>query len=89
MHIIHGTWIPEDTNEFIQRGAFYLWVETDTPPGTKRSRTGTVHPPQRFEPHDPRGGPGGLLQREVDAVAHRVQRLQRVRRATSGRRRLR
>ena len=44
MHIIHGTWIPEDTNEFIQRGAFYLWVETDTPPGTKRSRTGTVHP---------------------------------------------
>src|SRR5213082_559366 len=29
MHIIHGTWIPEDTHEFIHRGAFYLWVETD------------------------------------------------------------
>ena len=33
MHIIHGTWIPDDTHEFIQRGAFYLWVETDTPSG--------------------------------------------------------
>jgi SNF2 family DNA or RNA helicase len=44
MHVIHGTWIPEDTNEFIQRGAFYLWVETDTPPGTKRNRASTVHP---------------------------------------------
>src|SRR6266700_2445743 len=44
MHIIHGTWIPEDTNEFIQRGAFYLWVETDTASGTKRSRANTVHP---------------------------------------------
>ncbi|MEM9541270.1 MAG: DEAD/DEAH box helicase [Cyanobacteria bacterium P01_E01_bin.42] len=28
-HILHGTWIPDDTNEFIQKGAFYLWVETD------------------------------------------------------------
>ena len=44
MHVIHGTWIPEDVHEFIQRGAFYLWVETDTPTGTSRSRTGTVHP---------------------------------------------
>src|SRR2546425_5440131 len=44
MHIIHGTWIPEDAHEFIQKGAFYLWVETDTPTGTSRSRVGTVHP---------------------------------------------
>src|SRR5438105_1712669 len=44
MHIIHGTWIPDNTHEFIQRGAFYLWVETDTPQGTSRSRTSTVHP---------------------------------------------
>jgi SNF2 family DNA or RNA helicase len=44
MHIIHGTWIPEDTHEFIQKGAFYLWVETDTPPGASRSRAGAVHP---------------------------------------------
>jgi len=44
MHIIHGTWIPDDTNEFIQKGAFYLWVETDVPVSTSRNRTGTVHP---------------------------------------------
>ena len=44
MHVIHGTWIPDDAHEFIQSGAFYLWVETDTPQGTPRSRTGTVHP---------------------------------------------
>lgn len=30
MQVIHGTWIPEEANGFIQRGAFYLWVETDT-----------------------------------------------------------
>ena len=44
MHIIHGTWIPDDTHEFIQKGAFYLWVETDTPAGTSRSRASSVHP---------------------------------------------
>src|SRR5579862_1578802 len=44
MHVIHGTWIPDDTHEFIQKGAFYLWVETDTPTGTSRSRVGSVHP---------------------------------------------
>jgi SNF2 family DNA or RNA helicase len=44
MHVIHGTWIPEDTSEFIQKGAFYLWVETDTPSGKSRSRGDNVHP---------------------------------------------
>jgi SNF2 family DNA or RNA helicase len=44
MHVIHGTWIPEDTNEFTQRGAFYLWVETDTPSGRSRSNANNVHP---------------------------------------------
>src|SRR5947207_12036611 len=44
MHSIHGTWIPEDTNEFIQRGAFYLWVETDTPAGRVRSNSNNIHP---------------------------------------------
>ena len=42
MHIIHGTWIPDDAHEFIQRGAFYLWVETDTPPDVSRAED--VHP---------------------------------------------
>src|SRR6185312_3147021 len=44
MHIIHGTWIPEDTHEFKQEGAFYLWVETDTPTGASRRHAGNVHP---------------------------------------------
>src|SRR5450755_1187845 len=44
MHVIHGTWIPEDINEFMQKGAFYLWVETDTPSDTAPSHTGSVHP---------------------------------------------
>ena len=28
MQILHGTWIPEPGNDFIQAGQFYLWVET-------------------------------------------------------------
>ncbi len=39
MHIIHGTWVPNDTDAFVQEGAFYLWVETDAPAGTPRSKT--------------------------------------------------
>ncbi len=31
MKIVHGTWIPAETADFIQQGGFYLWVETDTP----------------------------------------------------------
>src|SRR5216684_7367200 len=44
MHVIHGTWIPDDAQEFTQRGAFYLWVETDTLTGKSRSRADGVHP---------------------------------------------
>jgi SNF2 family DNA or RNA helicase len=29
MKILHGTWIPDGHDDFIQSGAFYLWVETD------------------------------------------------------------
>src|SRR6266702_2175136 len=32
MHIIHGTWIPDDAPDFQQSGGFYLWVETDQEP---------------------------------------------------------
>lgn len=28
MQILHGTWIPQTGEEFVQTGAFYLWVET-------------------------------------------------------------
>src|SRR3982074_847437 len=44
MHIVHGTWIPDDSQEFIQDGAFYLWVETDEPAGTTRQVADNVHP---------------------------------------------
>jgi SNF2 family DNA or RNA helicase len=44
MHVVHGTWIPDDEHEFIQSGAFYLWVETDTPQSKARGRADTVHP---------------------------------------------
>jgi SNF2 family DNA or RNA helicase len=42
MKVLHGTWIPNHTNEFIQSGSFYLWVET---PVIQKSIT---H--QRFHP---------------------------------------
>ena len=41
MHVIHGAWIPENTQDFIQSGDFYLWVESDEVP-TKINKT--VHP---------------------------------------------
>ncbi|MBD1864109.1 MULTISPECIES: DEAD/DEAH box helicase [Trichocoleus] len=28
MHILHGTWIPEETASFVQSGGFHLWIET-------------------------------------------------------------
>ena len=42
MKILHGTWIPEITGDFIEQGAFYLWVETSTRK-TKRNPD-TLHP---------------------------------------------
>ena len=44
MHVIHGTWIPDDQHEFTQRGTFYLWVETDTPQSKSRHHGNTIHP---------------------------------------------
>ena len=29
MNVIHGAWIPKNTQDFIQSGDFYLWVESD------------------------------------------------------------
>ena len=42
--LVHGTWIPDDIQAFVQSGAFYLWVETDAPSGTARRRGDGVHP---------------------------------------------
>ncbi len=42
MRILHGTWIPQAEPEFLQTGAFYLWVETTD---RKRSKkTSQTHP---------------------------------------------
>src|SRR5262245_41891345 len=38
MQVIHGAWIPEEADGFIQRGAFYLWVETDGPVAARSRR---------------------------------------------------
>jgi SNF2 family DNA or RNA helicase len=44
MHIVHGTWIPDNVQEFKQGGAFYLWVETDESPRKASRSTVGVHP---------------------------------------------
>ncbi|MEM1280263.1 MAG: DEAD/DEAH box helicase [Cyanobacteria bacterium P01_H01_bin.152] len=46
MHILHGTWIPEPTDDFVQSGQFCLWVETAEK--SRRRRAG--HPRHLFEP---------------------------------------
>jgi len=45
MQIVHGSWIPDDGGEFVRRGAFYLWVETDAP-ALPRHDPGAPHPRQ-------------------------------------------
>ena len=44
MHIVHGTWIPDDAGGFVQRGGFYVWVETDAPLEATRRRADASHP---------------------------------------------
>jgi SNF2 family DNA or RNA helicase len=44
MQCLHGFWLPDDTKDFIQGGAFLLWVETDEP--AARRSTSTIHPRQ-------------------------------------------
>ena len=53
MQIVHGTWIPEDTSAFVQRGAFYVWVETDAPlrPDSGVKRNGSARRPADTRDH--------------------------------------
>ncbi|PZO56079.1 MAG: ATP-dependent helicase [Phormidesmis priestleyi] len=39
MHILHGTWIPDIDDGFIQKGALYLWVESHRTHGHEGSLT--------------------------------------------------
>ncbi len=43
MQILHGTWIPETTDRFIQSGGFYLWVET-AEVKKQRRKASNLHP---------------------------------------------
>jgi hypothetical protein len=45
MKILHGTWIPQAEDDFIQRGAFFLWVET-TETLKQQKTTQNIHPSQ-------------------------------------------
>lgn len=44
MEVLHGSWIPQANGEFIQRGAFYLWVETDSPKKRRKPQAENCHP---------------------------------------------
>jgi len=45
MQVVHGTWIPDDTKDFVQRGGFFLWVETDVSlRARRRPSDGSLHP---------------------------------------------
>ncbi|MFA5924953.1 MAG: hypothetical protein WC856_27340 [Methylococcaceae bacterium] len=41
MNVIHGSWIPKNTEDFVQSGDFYLWVESDE---VRKKITDTIHP---------------------------------------------
>lgn len=45
MKILHGAWIPQTTEDFIQTGGFYLWVET-TELKKQGRKSSAVHPRQ-------------------------------------------
>ncbi|MBC6453415.1 MAG: DEAD/DEAH box helicase [Hormoscilla sp. SP5CHS1] len=59
MKILHGTWIPQGEDDFIQTGGFYLWVETSDPPPKSRKRQPVSPKSFRCPPGSPRALPGG------------------------------
>ncbi len=46
MNVIHGAWIPKDTQDFIQSGDFYLWIESDE---VGKIKNLTLHPQHLLE----------------------------------------
>jgi len=49
MKILHGTWIPQVEEEFVQKGAFYLWVEIEPPQKRRKSLTENQHTAHLFK----------------------------------------
>ncbi|WP_262966976.1 DEAD/DEAH box helicase [Methylobacter psychrophilus] len=47
MNVIHGAWIPKDTQDFMQVGDFYLWVESDEIGKTENLTLHPQHLPQK------------------------------------------
>jgi SNF2 family DNA or RNA helicase len=43
MEVLHGTWIPEKSDRFLQSGQFYLWVETDFQSGNRSDNSHPSH----------------------------------------------
>ncbi|MCG9890457.1 MAG: DEAD/DEAH box helicase [Thermosynechococcaceae cyanobacterium MS004] len=48
MKLLHGTWIPQAEGDFVQGGAFFLWVET-TEPGKQPKSPHNIHPSQLLQ----------------------------------------
>jgi SNF2 family DNA or RNA helicase len=46
MKVIHGLWVPHPKDSFIQKGQFYIWVETDE---FKSRKNENLHPQQLIE----------------------------------------
>ena len=46
MKVIHGTWIPDAEDNYIQPGSFYLWVETLPSAKRKKKSQHQIHPAQ-------------------------------------------
>ncbi len=44
MKVIHGTWIPDASTDYIQQGSFYLWVETPINYERQNTRKQRIHP---------------------------------------------
>jgi SNF2 family DNA or RNA helicase len=44
MKVIHGTWIPDDSDNYIDPGSFYLWVETSSLTKRKSKSQSQIHP---------------------------------------------
>ncbi|WP_121967595.1 DEAD/DEAH box helicase [Leptolyngbya sp. BC1307] len=62
MKILHGTWVPQAEDTFIQSGQFCLWAETSEPETSEPSRSKASKPGDRFPHHLARSALATLLE---------------------------